>query len=63
VKGAIPELLLQATNTRGDGVFGHVSFLQRLATRGGVAPAGPCAENQTVGVPYQADYRFYVPVG
>jgi hypothetical protein len=61
VKGAVPELLLQSTNNRGDGVFGHVSFLQRLATRGGTAPLGPCADGQTVGVPYQADYRFFAP--
>ena len=61
VKGAVPELLLRSTNNRGDGVFGHVTFLQRLATRGGLAPAGACAEGQTVGVPYQAEYRFFTP--
>jgi Protein of unknown function (DUF3455) len=61
VSGSIPQLLLQSTKTRGDGVFGRVSFLQRLATRGGAAPAGTCVDGQTVGVPYQADYRFFVP--
>lgn len=62
VPGSIPELLLQATRNRGDGAFGRVSYLQRLATQGGTAPAGSCADGQTVGVPYQAEYRFFVPV-
>jgi len=61
VPGSIPQLLLQSTRNRGDGVFGHVSFLQRLATRGGLAPAGDCKDGQTVGVPYQSQYRFFVP--
>jgi len=61
VAGSIPELLLQSTVTRGDGVFGNVSYVQRLATRGGVAPAGACREGQTTGVRYQAQYRFFTP--
>jgi hypothetical protein len=62
VAGSIPQLLLQSTRNRGDGAFGNVSFLQRLNTRGGLAPAGSCADGQTVGVPYRATYRFFVPV-
>jgi hypothetical protein len=61
VTGSIPELLLQATKTRGDGVFGHVTYVQRLATRGGVAPTGACTDGATIGVPYRAEYRFYTP--
>jgi hypothetical protein len=61
VPGSIPQLLLQATRNRGDGAFGQVSYLQRLATRGGTAPAGACTDGQTTGVPYQARYRFFVP--
>ena len=61
VPGSIPQLLLQATRNRGDGAFGQVSYLQRLATRGGAAPAGACTDGQTTGVPYQARYRFFVP--
>jgi hypothetical protein len=60
VTGSIPELLLQATKTRGDGVFGRVTYIQRLATRGGVAPTGACTDGATTGVPYKAEYRFYV---
>jgi hypothetical protein len=63
VTGSIPQLLLQSTSNRGDGVFGHVSYLQRLATRGGAAPAGTCTEGQTTGVRYAAEYRFYTPAG
>ena len=63
VPGSIPQLLLQATRNRGGGVFGDVSYIQRLATRGGAAPAGTCVEGSTVGVPYTADYRFFQPTG
>lgn len=59
VAGSIPQLLLQATSNRGDGVFGKVTYIQRLATSGGAAPAGTCTDGQTAGVPYQAEYRFY----
>jgi len=59
VTGSIPELLLQASKNRGDGVFGHVTYVQRLATRGGVAPTGACTDGATAGVPYRAEYRFY----
>ncbi len=60
VAGAIPELLLQATGTRGDGIFGNVTYVQRLDTTGGLAPTTSCADGQTRGVPYTAEYRFYV---
>ncbi|MFB9239810.1 DUF3455 domain-containing protein [Plantactinospora siamensis] len=59
--GTIPQLLLQATANRGTGIFGQVSYVQRLATSGGAAPAGGCAAGATTGVPYRAEYRFYVP--
>jgi hypothetical protein len=61
VPGSIPELLLQSTRNRGDGVFGQTSYIQRLATQGGVAPAGACVDGATAGVPYRAEYRFYSP--
>jgi Protein of unknown function (DUF3455) len=58
---AIPWLLLAAVSTQGDGVLGQVDFVQRLETRGGVAPAGACdpASDSTVAVPYRARYVFY----
>jgi hypothetical protein len=60
VAGAIPQLLLQATRTRGTGIFGDVTFVQRLDTAGGVAPTTRCTDGQTQGVPYTAEYRFFV---
>jgi hypothetical protein len=58
---AIPWLLLAAVSNQGDGVLAQVDFVQRLETRGGVAPAGTCdpAKNSTVAVPYRARYVFY----
>jgi len=60
VAGSIPELLLQTTRTRGDGIFGSVTYVQRLDTTGGLAPTTACADGQTQGVSYTAEYRFYV---
>ncbi len=57
----IPWLLLQATSTAGPGVFAEVQYIQRLATEGGVAPAGACSAGQSVSVPYKADYEFWAP--
>jgi hypothetical protein len=60
VAGSIPELLLQSTGNMGDGMFGRVTYIQRLSTRGGAAPTTACTEGQRAGVPYRAEYRFYV---
>ncbi|MPY58733.1 DUF3455 domain-containing protein [Streptomyces spongiae] len=59
--GTIPELLLQSTGTRGTGVFADVSYIQRLGTRGGVAPTTACTGTDQVSVPYSATYAFYKP--
>ena len=61
VTGSIAQLLLQSTSNRGDGIFGKVSYIQRLNTRGGAAPAGTCTDGATVGVHYTANYRFFTP--
>jgi hypothetical protein len=58
---AVPELLLKANSTRGDGIFGKVSYIQRLRTTGGVAPTGACTGTEQIGIPYSAIYTFYVP--
>ncbi|HZM83400.1 MAG TPA: DUF3455 domain-containing protein [Candidatus Limnocylindrales bacterium] len=63
VPGSIPELLLKSTLNRGNGIFGKVTFIQRLKTKGGVAPVGGCTDGDTVGVKYTAEYRFFAPVG
>ncbi|MGI5455651.1 DUF3455 domain-containing protein [Streptomyces sp. CA-249302] len=59
--GTIPELLLQATATRGEGTFAGVSYIQRLNTTGGVAPATACTGTDQVSVAYTATYAFYKP--
>ena len=41
------------------GVFGNVAFIQRLDTKGGVAPASCTAP--TVSVDYSANYVFWAP--
>ncbi len=58
----IPWLLLESTGHAGSGVLSRVDYIQRLHTRGGVAPnGGACdpASDETVGVPYTAVYRFF----
>ncbi|MGW5746415.1 DUF3455 domain-containing protein [Amycolatopsis sp. NPDC003861] len=57
---AIPELLLKANLNTGDGIFGKVTYVQRLNTRGGVAPAGTCTAGTQTAVRYSADYAFWV---
>mgnify|MGYP006184517681 FL=1 len=46
------------------GVLSPVSFIQRLHTEGGVAPAGGC-DAASIGrqtrVGYRADYRLFIP--
>jgi hypothetical protein len=60
VTGSIPQLLLQAASRRGTGIFGAVTYIQRLNTSGGAAPTTACVAGQTRGVPYTAEYRFYI---
>lgn len=61
VSGAVPELLLKAKSTRGTGVFAGVTYVQRLATKGGLAPAGGCTEGAQTSVRYEALYTFSAP--
>jgi hypothetical protein len=56
----IPLLLLTARST-GPGLFAGVDFIQRLETKGGVAPAGSCQAGASTGVPYTATYSFWAP--
>jgi hypothetical protein len=62
VSGAIPWLLLKATSTGGAGVFANVTYVQRLNTAGGPAPATGCGAgtvNTDTSVAYSADYYFF----
>jgi len=57
---ALPWLLLQAVSNDGPGVLGSVTYIQRVNTTGGLAPAAPGASiGATVQVPYTAEYFFY----
>jgi hypothetical protein len=62
--GAIPWLLLKATSNAGPagGTFTSTTYIQRLNTAGGLAPATGCDAahlGATAPVYYTADYYFY----
>lgn len=54
----IPAVLLQGVATT-PGRLGDTTWVQRLNTVGGIAPAGTCTPGVTVAVPYTADYFFW----
>jgi hypothetical protein len=59
---SIPWLLLTATSHQGDGSMAKVLSIQRLDTKGGVAPSAGCSaatQNSETSVPYEASYYFY----
>ncbi len=60
--GSIPLQLVKANPATGAGAMNGVTYIQRVDTRGGVAPASPCGAD-TKGkkeiVNYQADYIFW----
>jgi hypothetical protein len=61
--GAIPWLLLKAQAHTGSGTFEKVTYIQRVDTEGGIAPANGCdrAHMDTKSrVDYRANYYFYV---
>jgi hypothetical protein len=60
--GSIPMQLVQANPAEGSGAMSGVTYVQRVATRGGVAPALACdaaATGRKEIVRYQADYIFW----
>ena len=60
--GSIPYQLVKANPAMGSGSMQGVSYIQRVATQGGVAPAMACGAGnmgQKQVVQYQADYIFY----
>jgi len=60
--GSIPLQLVKANPATGMGAMNGTAYIQRVATRGGVAPSSPCdaagAGRKEV-VTYQADYIFW----
>jgi hypothetical protein len=64
--GNIAWLLLQAvvTTAGADGDrLTRTTWVQRLNTSGGVAPAGTCTPGDTAAVPYSTDYFFWKATG
>ena len=60
VPGTIPWLKLAAASDKAPGIFQGVTFIQRVNTTGGTAPAAPGVfVGQEARVPYTADYYFY----
>lgn len=58
--GDIPWLLIKVTPDAKPGLLSKIEYVQRISTRGGVAPtAPPVREGTTIGVPYTATYVFY----
>ena len=57
---AIPWLLLQTVTNDGPNPLGSVSYIQRVNTKGGLAPTAPGSSIGAVAeVPYTAEYYFY----
>jgi hypothetical protein len=57
---AIPWLLLGAVDSDGPGIFDGTTYIQRVNTVGGLAPAAPGDfPGDQARVPYTADYYFY----
>ena len=62
--GSIPWLLLEAREHSGDGAFSTITYVQRLDTVGGAAPADGCDADHAgdeARQPYEATYAFYYP--
>ncbi len=60
--GNIPLQLVKANPATGRGSMQGITYIQRVATRGGVAPATGCdmtSVDKKTDAPYQADYIFY----
>ena len=60
--GTIPWLLLAKKSTRGEGMLARVTFIQRLDTQGGKAPADGCDaghQGAEARIDYTGSYSFY----
>jgi hypothetical protein len=56
---AIAWLKLRATASAGPGLLAETTYIQRLNTAGGKAPDRVGSPNETVWIPYTAEYWFY----
>jgi hypothetical protein len=62
---SIPWLLVTVTSHSGEGILSHVTSIQRIHTKGGVAPAATdcnsSKQSAEVKSSYTADYYFFTP--
>jgi len=62
---SVPWLLVSVTGHSGEGVLSRVTTIQRINTKGGMAPsAADCntaQQDAQIKSPYSADYYFYAP--
>ncbi len=59
---SIPLQLVQAAPSSGSGAMNGITFIQRMNTKGGIAPADACGADNVGAkkmVKYEADYLFY----
>jgi len=63
--GSIPWLLLTVVSRQGTGAFARVTSIQRVHTKGGLAPPAekcdPSKPGAETWIPYTADYYFFAP--
>jgi hypothetical protein len=62
--GSVPWLLVTVVTRSGEGVLAHVTSIQRINTKGGVAPTSGCDAahgGSEYRAPYSADYSFFAP--
>ena len=59
---AVPWLTLKGIPESGPGVFAHTTFIQRVNTTGGKAPANAGTVGEVRAIPYAAEYFFYRPL-
>jgi hypothetical protein len=60
--GNIPYQLVKANPATGQGAMSGITYIQRVATKGGVAPAAVCdasSSGRSSTAKYQADYIFW----
>lgn len=60
--GDLPSQLVKANPVQGGGAMSNVSYIQRVAVKGGVAPMSECTaanKGKQETVKYQADYIFW----
>ena len=56
---SIPWLLLHEVSTDGQGIFSTVTYIQRVNTKGGLAPTAPGTQIGAIAqIPYTTEYNF-----